>query len=95
MTSIEEIEKALLGQIELLGEDGILDDPEKAKLAIEKSKAISDLTNSFIGVRNSMQNEARLRLEAAKFVSTADGYTYQKYLGVEEDSPQKFLTGKK
>lgn len=94
MTSIEELEKALLGQIELLGEDGILDDPEKAKLAIEKSKTMAELTNSFIGIQNSKQNEAKLRLEAAKFASTADGYAYQNYLGVKEDSTKR-IAGRK
>lgn len=89
-----ELEDVLLNQIEMLNDDSLLENPEKAKLAIEKSKSIAELTNSFIGVRGSVQAETRLKLDAVKIAMDADGYRYSKFLGIEEDSP-KSIAGRK
>lgn len=47
MTRFDELENVLLNQIEMLNDESILTDKESATIAIEKSKAISDLTGNF------------------------------------------------
>ena len=89
MTKIEELENVLLNQIELLNDDSLLENKEKAELAIKKSKSISDLTNSFIGLRNSESEEKRLKIDMVKIAMSAEGYSFQKYLGIEEDNVKK------
>ncbi|MBP3773438.1 MAG: hypothetical protein J6I53_12265 [Treponema sp.] len=56
--SVKELEDVLLDQIEKLNDDSIMDDPEKAKILIDKSKSMTDLTNAYIG---GAENEARCR----------------------------------
>lgn len=74
-SKIKELENVLLDQIEKLNDDSIFDDEEKAKIMIEKSKAISDLSRNFTEIQ-------RMKLE---FVRHAEhnGTLYTKYLGIE------------
>lgn len=75
MSKITELENVLLNQIELLNEEGILDNPEEAKIVIEKSKAISDLTRNFTDIQ-------RMKLEVVKVAMSENGL-YDQYLGIE------------
>ena len=72
---IKELENVLLDQIEKLNDDSIFDDEEKAKIMIEKSKAISDLSRNFTEIQ-------RMKLEVVKHAET-HGTVYTKYLGIE------------
>lgn len=72
---IEELEKVLLNQIEMLNEEGILDDPDEVKAAVEKSKAISSLVSNFTDIQ-------RMKIEAVKVAIQGDGL-YDKYIGIE------------
>ncbi len=75
MSKITELENVLLNQIELLNEEGLLDNPEEAKIVIEKSKAISDLTRNFTDIQ-------RTKLEVVKVAISENGL-YDQYLGIE------------
>lgn len=75
---IQELENCLLDQIEKLNDDSLASDPEAAKAVIEKSKAMSDLTNSYIGVQ-------RMKLDVVKHLNN-NGGLYEDYLGIEDKS---------
>lgn len=70
-----ELENVLLDQIEKLNDDSIADDTEQAKVMIEKSKAISDLSRNFTEIQ-------RLKLDVVKHAEN-NGTLYTKYLGIE------------
>jgi hypothetical protein len=89
MTKIEELENVLLNQIEMLNDESLNDTPETAKIAVDKSKQISELTNSYIGLKNLELSERRLKLDAVKIAMDDNGYMYQSYLGIEEDKNPK------
>jgi hypothetical protein len=78
-TRIKELEATLLDQIEKLNDDSIFEDADKAKILIERSKAISDLTQSFVEVN-------RMKLDVVKELNKG-GNLYENYLGVESDNP--------
>ena len=62
MTRFDELENVLLNQIEMLNDESILTDKESAEIAIEKTKAISDLTGNFTNrERNSNRNKRKTR----------------------------------
>lgn len=71
---IQELENCLLDQIEKLNDDSLASDVDAAKAVIEKSKAMSDLTNSYIGLQ-------RMKLDVVKHLS-ANGGLYEDYLGI-------------
>ena len=73
---LDELENTLLDQIEKLNDDSLADDPEKAQMMIEKSKAMSDLA----GRVNEMN---RLKLDIYK-EANANGGIYEKLLGIEQ-----------
>lgn len=73
---IQELENCLLDQIEKLNDDSLASDADAAKAVIEKSRAMSDLTNSYIGVQ-------RMKLDVVKHLS-ANGGLYEDYLGIED-----------
>lgn len=75
MTKIEELEKTLLDQIEKLNDDTIFEDKEKAGILVERSKAISGLTQNFVNVQ-------RMKLDVVKTLSE-NGGIYENYLGIE------------
>lgn len=71
----EELELVLLNQIEMLNDESILTDKESATIAIEKSKAISDLTGNFTELQ-------KVKLDIVKTAMKEKG-VYNKYLGLE------------
>ena len=75
MTRFDELENVLLNQIELLNDESILTDKESATIAIEKSKAISDLTGNFTELQ-------KVKLDIVKTARKEQG-VYDKYLGIE------------
>lgn len=74
-TRFEELELVLLNQIEMLNDESILTDKESATIAIEKSKAISDLTGNFTELQ-------KVKLDIVKTAIKEKGI-YDKYLGLE------------
>lgn len=76
MNYIAEMEKTLLDQIEKLNDDSLFTDAEAAKMAIEKSKAMSDLASQVVSIN-------RLKLDVVHEVSN-NGGIYEKYLGINE-----------
>ena len=76
MTRFDELENVLLNQIEMLNDESILTDKESATIAIEKSKAISNLTGNFTELQ-------KVKLDIVKTAKKERG-VYDKYLGIEE-----------
>lgn len=75
MTRFDELENVLLNQIEMLNDESILTDKESSTIAIEKSKAISDLTGNFTELQ-------KVKLDIVKTARKEQG-VYDKYLGIE------------
>ena len=71
---VQELENVLLDQIEKLNDDSVMDDPEKAKILIERSQSMANLTNAYIGVN-------RMKLDVVKELNKG-GTLYEKYLGI-------------
>lgn len=78
---IKELEETILNQIEALNDDSLSDDAEKAQRMIDRSKAISELTNSFVGVQ-------RMKLDVVKELNR-NGGAYEEYLGIDDGTLQK------
>lgn len=76
MRNIKELETALLDQIEKLNDDSIAEDEEKAKTLIERSRAMSELADSYVGV-------SRMKLDVVKELNRSGGL-YEDYLGIED-----------
>lgn len=74
-SKVKELENVLLDQIEKLNDDSLFEDEGKAKLIIEKSKAISDLSRNFTEIQ-------RMKLEVVRHAEN-NGTLYTKYLGIE------------
>lgn len=74
---VQELENVLLEQIEKLNDDSYLEDEEKGKMLIERSKSIAELTNAYIGVN-------RMKLDVVKELNKG-GNLYEGYLGIESD----------
>lgn len=72
---LEELENTLLDQIEKLNDDSLADDPDKARLMIEKSKVMSDLAGRVTEMN-------RLKLDVYK-EANQNGGIYEKFLGIE------------
>ena len=72
---LDELENTLLDQIEKLNDDSIADDPDKARLMIEKSKVMSDLAGRVTEMN-------RLKLDVYK-EANQNGGIYEKFLGIE------------
>ena len=72
---MDELEKTLLDQIEKLNDDSLADDPDKARLQIDKSKAMSDLAGKAIELN-------RLKLDIYK-EANANGGVYEKTIIVD------------
>lgn len=73
-SDVNKLEKMLLQQVELLGKDNLAD-TDKAKLMIERSKAMSELADSYVSIN-------RMKLDVVKELNQ-NGTLYEKYLGVE------------
>lgn len=76
MTKVSELERTLLDQIEKLNDDSLFNNQEEAMLVIEKSKAISDLANTYVGIQG-------MKLSIAKELKN-NGGIYEEYLGLEK-----------
>lgn len=80
---IKELETTLLDQIEKLNDDSLFDDEVSAKILIERSKAISALTDSFVEV-------SRVKLDIVKEMNNNGGIpAYEQYLGIESGKMAK------
>lgn len=85
-----ELENVLLDQIEKLNDDSIFEDKEAVKKLIERSKVISDLTNSYINIQRTKLDAQKLKIDTVKIMhETAIGIGkadegVKKYLGIEE-----------
>lgn len=78
MVDITELEKVLLDQIEKLNDDSIMEQPEQAKMLIDRSNSISNLANSFISVQ-------KTKLDVVKELNK-NGGLYESYLGIKDDT---------
>ena len=84
-----ELEKTLLDQIEKLNDDSLFDDKEAVEKLIERSKAISELTGSYINLQRNKLDAQRLKIDSIKVmhdVAVGIGKTdegVKKYLGIE------------
>ena len=74
--NIKELELTLIDQIEKLNDDSIAEDEQACRAMIEKSNAMSGLTNAYIGIQ-------RLKLDIVKQLDK-NGGLYEEYLGIEE-----------
>lgn len=72
---LDELENTLLDQIEKLNDDSLADDPDKARLMIDKSKVMSDLAGRVTEMN-------RLKLDVYK-EANQNGGIYEKFLGIE------------
>lgn len=85
-----ELENVLLDQIEKLNDDSIFEDKEAVKNLIERSRAISDLTNSYIDIQRTKLDAQKLKIDTVKIMhETAIGIGnadegVKKYLGIKE-----------
>ena len=73
---LDELENTLLDQIEKLNDDSLADDPENAKMMIEKSKVMSDLAGRVTELN-------RLKFDVYR-EANANGGIYEKLLGIEQ-----------
>ena len=73
---MDELENTLLDQIEKLNDDSLTEDEQACRAMIEKSNAMSGLTNAYIGIQ-------RLKLDVVKQLDK-NGGLYEEYLGIEE-----------
>lgn len=74
-SKVTELENVLLDQIEKLNDDSIMEEPEKAKVLIDRSRAISELSKNLVDLQ-------QLKLNVVKTVER-NGGVYNKYLGIE------------
>lgn len=75
-SKVTELENVLLDQIEKLNDDSIMEEPEKAKVLIDRSRAISELSKNLVDLQ-------QLKLNVVKTVER-NGGMYNKYLGIEQ-----------
>lgn len=80
MVDITELEKVLLDQIEKLNDDSIMEEPEQAKMLIDRSNSISSLANSFMSIQ-------KTKLDIVKELNK-NGGLYESYLGIKDDTPK-------
>ena len=89
MNKTEQLENYILDQIGMLNDMSIMSDQKKAKELIARSKAVSDLTNSYIDIQRTKLDEQKVKIEAVKVMhDTAVGFRgddekVQKYLGID------------
>lgn len=88
MAKVEELENAILNQIELLSDDSIFNDGEAFDRLIKRSNAISDLSKSWIQVQQTKTDEKRVKIEAVKVMHECsvgipmDDKSVKSYLGI-------------
>ena len=74
--NIKELELTLIDQIEKLNDDSLAEDETACRAMVERSNAMSGLTNAFIGVQ-------RMKLDVVKQLDK-NGGLYEEYLGIED-----------
>ena len=80
----ETLEKTLLAQVENLANGNL--NKEEIETLIAKSRAMTDLTNSYIEIQKTKLDAQRVKIEAVKVASTQGfGLNYEHYLGIEAD----------
>lgn len=90
MAKVEELENAILSQIELLSDDSIFNDSENFDKLIKRSNAISELSKSWIQVQQTKTDEKRVKIEAVKVMYECsngipkDDKSVKSYLGISE-----------
>ena len=89
MTKAEELENVILGQIELLGDDSVIDDGERFDRLIRRSDAMSELSKSWIEIQRTKAEEKRLRIESVRVMHSVmcgdrgEDNSVRNYLGIE------------
>ena len=73
---IKELEDTILEQIEKLNDDSIADDPEATQRMIDRSKAMAQLTDSFVSINP-------MKLVVVKYLNK-HGSLYENYLGISD-----------
>ena len=84
-TRTQELEDIILEQIEKLNQDDIMSTPEELKNLLDRSKAISELTDSLINIQRTKIDAQRVRIEAVRVAKDQQGLGYEKYLGIQND----------
>ena len=82
---IEELEKTLLDQIEKLNQDDVMVSDKDNEQLIARSKAMSELTNSYIEIQKTKIDAQRVKIDAVKVAMDSCGLGYENYLGIEAD----------
>ena len=89
MTKAEELENVILGQIELLGDDSVIDDGERFDRLIRRSNAMSELSENWIKIQQTKADEKRLRIEAVRVMHSVmcgdrdEDSSVRNFLGIE------------
>mgnify|MGYP007101837787 CR=1 FL=1 len=93
MTRIQELENLLLDQIEKLNQDDVLNKPDELQGLLDRSKAITELTDSLLDVQRLKIDTQRVKIEAVKVAKDQQGLGYDKYLGISADSNDTLRIG--
>lgn len=80
---LDELEKVLLDQIETLNDNSLFEDADAARIVVEKSRAISELTADYINIQ-------QLKLNIVKELNK-NGNAYEQFLGVKNEKIPKSL----
>ena len=75
-SKIQELEHTILDQIEKLNDDSLAEDAEAIQRMIERSKAMAQLTDSFVSIN-------RMKLDVVKELNK-NGSLYENYLGITD-----------
>lgn len=79
--NLTELENVLLDQIEKLNDDSIGEDVEQVKQMVERSKAISALSNNVMEIN-------RFKLDVVEHCEK-NGNLYEQFLGIEDKKPKR------
>ena len=84
--TIEELENTILSQIEALGDNDLLSDPEDAKQLIDRSRAMAELTNSYIEIQKTRLEGQKVKVDAVRVMHAVTTGNR-----IEDDKVQRFL----
>lgn len=80
----EELQTVLMDQIEMLNDNSIMEEEEKSRILVERSRAINDLTSRMLDINRLQLETSKHKLEVCKFLEVSNG-TYEKELLKLED----------
>lgn len=89
-STIEELENTILSQIEALGDNDFLSDPEDAKQLIDRSRAMAELTNSYIEIQKTRLEGQKVKVDAVRVMhavttgNRSEDDKVQRFLGIKE-----------